>query len=43
MEVWCSKRCAIPDDIHQVLVIGYVVIIDQDDFKKGIFRIALST
>jgi hypothetical protein len=43
MEVWCSKRCAIPDDIHQVFVIGYVIIIDEDDPKKSIFRIALST
>jgi hypothetical protein len=43
LDVWCSKRSEIPQDIHQVFVIGYVINVDEDDPKKSIFRVSIST
>ena len=42
LEVWCSKRSEVPEDIHQVFVIGYVIIVDENDPKKSIFRVSIS-
>jgi hypothetical protein len=43
LDVWCFKRTKISDDLHEVFVIGYEIIIDEIDSSKSIFRVSVST
>ena len=43
LDVWCSKRTKIPEDLHEVFVIGDEIIIDEIDSSKSIFRVSVST
>jgi hypothetical protein len=38
LDMWCSKRTKIPDDLHEVFVIGYEIIIDEIDSSKVSFE-----
>ncbi len=43
LEIWCSKLTNIPNDIHEVFVIGYVVKVDEEYPTNSVFRVAMST
>ena len=43
LDFWCSKKSAIPCDVHEVFVIGDAIKVDENVAQNSIFKIFMST
>jgi hypothetical protein len=43
LEIWCKKRIQIPEDEHEVYVLGYEVVINAEKQELSSFSLSIGT
>jgi hypothetical protein len=43
LETWCKERTKVPEDEHEVYVLGYELVINNENQNKANFRLSIGT